>query len=49
MSGLVLLGTPDATIDLLSVELREARPSDFFTKLTSVAPAVHGAHRSQWS
>ena len=34
-----LLGTPAGTVDLRTGELREARPDDFITKATTVAPA----------
>jgi putative DNA primase/helicase len=43
-----LLGTPAGTVDLRSGELREARPGDFITKLTAVAPAGAGAAAPLW-
>jgi putative DNA primase/helicase len=36
---LMLLGTPGGTIDLTTGELRPARPDDYITKQTAVAPA----------
>ena len=35
-----LLGTPDGVIDLRTGETREARPEDYITRLTAVAPAA---------
>jgi len=34
-----LLGTPGGTVDLRNCELRPARPADYITRLTAVAPA----------
>lgn len=47
-AGLSLLGTPDGTVDLRTGDLREARPGDFITKLTSVAPAPPGTPSPIW-
>jgi D5 N terminal like len=47
-AGLSLLGTPGGTIDLRTGDLREARPSEFITKLTSVAPAPPGSPAPIW-
>jgi P4 family phage/plasmid primase-like protien len=47
-AGRSLLGTPDGTVDLHTGELREARPGDFITKLTSAAPAPPGTSASIW-
>jgi putative DNA primase/helicase len=35
-----LLGTPDGVIDLRTGKTREARPEDYITRLTAVAPAA---------
>jgi putative DNA primase/helicase len=35
-----LLGTPAGTVDLRTGRLREARPEDYITKITAVAPAA---------
>jgi putative DNA primase/helicase len=35
-----LLGTPGGTVDLKTGKIRPARPNDFITKLTAVAPAA---------
>jgi putative DNA primase/helicase len=40
--GPYLLGTPGGAVDLRTGELREARPGDQITKLTTVAPAPPG-------
>jgi putative DNA primase/helicase len=37
---LMLLGTPGGTVDLTTGEMRPARPEDYITKQTSVAPAA---------
>jgi putative DNA primase/helicase len=36
---LYLLGTPSGTVDLRTGELRPAKPEDYITKITAVAPA----------
>jgi putative DNA primase/helicase len=43
-----LLGTPDGTVDLRTGELRRARPEDYITMTTSVAPAPSGTRPSLW-
>lgn len=44
-----LLGTPSGTVDLRTGELREARPEDYITKTTAVAPAPPGTAAPMWS
>jgi putative DNA primase/helicase len=43
-----LLGTPGGTVDLRTGELRSARPADFLTKCTAVAPAPTGTTAPIW-
>jgi putative DNA primase/helicase len=43
-----LLGTPAGTVDLRTGELRPARPADFITKCTAVAPAPAGTTAPVW-
>ncbi|WP_395675982.1 phage/plasmid primase, P4 family [Inquilinus sp.] len=44
-----LLATPAGTLDLHSGELRPARPEDYITKVTAVAPAPPGASHPLWT
>lgn len=44
-----LLGTPGGTVDLRTGELRAARPEDYITKTTAVAPAPDGTPTPLWS
>jgi P4 family phage/plasmid primase-like protien len=43
-----LLATPGGTVDLRTGELREARRTDYITRLTSVAPAEPGVRPEAW-
>jgi putative DNA primase/helicase len=43
-----LLGTPGGTVDLKTGEVRPARPQDYITKLTAVAPAPRGTPCPDW-
>lgn len=44
----LLLGTPGGTVDLMAGELRPARPEDFITCSTAVAPAPPGTPCPLW-
>lgn len=44
-----LLGTPAGTVDLRTGELRDARPKDYITKATAVAPAPEGTTPELWT
>ena len=43
-----LLGTPGGTVNLKTGEVRPARPQDYITKLTAVAPAAKGTPCPGW-
>lgn len=43
-----LLGTPDGTVDLKTGVLRDAKPTDYITRITAVAPAEPGNTPKCW-
>lgn len=47
-SNLLLLGTPDGTVDLQTGELRPSRREDFISRTTGVVPAAPGARAERW-
>lgn len=44
-----LLGSPGGTVDLGTGRVRDARPEDYITMTTAVAPAPHGTLAPLWS
>jgi len=43
-----LLGTPDGVVDLRNGQIRSARPDDYISKQTAVAPAAPGTAAPLW-
>ena len=43
-----MLGTPGGTVDLRTGELRPAKPAEYITKQTGVAPAPPGTPAPLW-
>lgn len=48
-ADVMVLGTPAGTLDLRTGELRAARPEDYVTKTTAVAPAPAGTPTPLWT